>query len=1279
MLSTLNHYLWGESVCAEVLDRVTFTINGKPYTINSKTCPVDTSLNTFIRNNVLLRGTKFMCLEGGCGACTVYVERRDPITGEKVSIAVNSCLFLLFACHGLEITTIEGIGNRKDGYHPLQERLAQYNGSQCGMCSPGMVMTMYSLMKSKGGKVSVEDVENALGGNLCRCTGYRPILDAFKSMATQTEEVCADIEDFVKICPGSGRTCAGKCRIKDEKKQIKILFEDGKEWHKVYRLQEVLHILNQIGERPYMLVCGDTAHGVYRRCENLQVFIDCNSVEELHEVSLNDTTVSVGGNISLSKFMQILQEAAAMNPLFSYCKELAEHVDLVANPLVRNVASIAGNLSLKNQHHDFPSDIFLLLETVRAELSVVDPANQAVTVSPEEFVMSNAQNKIIRSVTLPALDPHVYVFKSYKIMARAQNAKAYTNAAFLLLFDNTKSIIKSAQICFGNISPTFVHAEQTERFLEGKNLFNNDTLQAAIETLKCELKPDWVLPEASAEYRKNLAISLFYKFVLNIAPQTQIKPQYKSGQILLERPLSSGQHSFDTYEKYWPLTKDVPKLEGIAQCSGEAEYINDIPPFPGELFAAFVGATVLNSKIARIDPSEALKMSGVVGFFTASDIPGANSFTPQVLGFPEVEEILCSGEVRFYGQPVGIIVAETFEIANNAVKWVEIRYEQLLDREIYPTLEEAINNASEGHRCSETAEMVGEEFSTADIRDTQYIKGRVELAGQAHFPLENQTCICVPKENGMEVYPATQWMGVNQVAIAQMLKIPQNHVDIYVRRLGGSFGSKVSRSGLTACGAALAAHLTNRPVRFPLTMEANMEITGKRYGCISDYQVHVDQNGRIIKLSNYFAHDSGISFNEPIANTFILFFPNCYESKAWKIIGKMVKTDVPKNTWCRAPGTTESIATVETIIENIAHATGKDPLEVRFANMPKDSRMRSLIPDFLKSVEYESRKRSVDLFNANNRWKKRGIAWIPEKYLHTYHGIFNALVSIYQGDGTVVVTHGGIEMGQGVNTKVAQVIASTLGISLEMVCVKPSTSWTSANVDPSGGSVSSESVCYASSEACKTLLERMKPIREKFPQATWLQLIQLCSADSVDLTVNFMFKATDVKPYYLWSLCCTEVEIDILTGNILIRRMDVQQDTGESMSPGIDLGQIEGAITMGLGYYLAEELIYNDTNGQLLTNRTWNYKIFGANDIPVDFRINFLKGSSNPCGVLRAKTTSEPPLVLSVVVLFALRNALRSARRDAGLPDDWIPLGTASTPEKIFLKAGNFTDQYLLN
>ncbi|KAL9703064.1 hypothetical protein quinque_006582 [Culex quinquefasciatus] len=1280
MFSSLGSYIWASPEAQSPIEKVTFTINKKTFEVNSSTIPVDTSLNTFIRQHAHLTGTKFMCLEGGCGACVVNVSGPHPVTKKRTTLAVNSCLLSVLACHGLDILTVEGLGNKADGYHPAQLRLAHFNGTQCGYCTPGMVMSMYSLLEAKEGRVTMAEVEDSFGGNICRCTGYRSILDAFKSLAVDANEklldACRDIEDLGKVCPKSGQVCAGSCPTAGEAQQpIRMIFADQREWHKVCNVSEIFTIFSQIGEKPYMLVAGNTAHGLFRRSDQLQVFIDVNSVYDLHTFAL-DEKLTIGANVSLAEFITILKTTANRNSKFSYCADLADHIGKVANTTVRNIGTIAGNLMIKNKHNKFPSDCFLVLDAIGATVTIAESNEVSFSVNVQDFIETNMTKKVIKNVALPALDPTVFVFKSFKVMPTVQNARAYVNGAFLIKFNASKDRVESARICFGGINPKFTHAVATENLLIGKNLFDNNTLQAALGTLANELDPDWILPDTSIEYRKNLAVSLFYKFVLSIVTEDgrfPLRPAYKSGGQMLQRPLSSGKQSFDTIEKNWPLTKYVPKIEALPQTTGEAQFINDLAPQPGELFAAVVLATEVHSKIVGLDASDALKLPGVELFYSAKDIPGVNNFATAKLQLSEVEEIFCSGEVLFHGQAVGIILAETFELAQKAAKLVRISYEKVSDRPVYATVKMITDNDNRDRFVESATKKSGE------LSATKIVKGRLELAGQYHYHMETQTCICVPLEDGLDVYSSTQWMDLVQIAIADSLLIPMNSINVRVRRLGGSFGGKALRATQVACACALAAHLSRRTVRLVLPMETNMAMIGKRIGNIADYNVEVDQNGKIIKLENDFIQDYGNSINDTIEYLIYRFFASCYDSKGWKNTGKSVKTDAPTNTWCRAPGSTEAIAMVENIMEHIAHETGLCPLDVRMINLQKDHKMHQLLPQFRKDVEYDSRKLAIEDFNASNRWKKRGIAIVPAQFLTEFLGTLNAIVSIFYGDGTVSVTHGGIEMGQGINTKVAQVTAFVLGIPLEKVSVKPSVSFTSPNSFGTGGSITSEAVSYAVKKACEMLLDRMKPIRKDNPNATWETIVQKSYAKHIDLCAEAAFSQLDIPEYLIPALGCAEIEVDILTGNVQVLRYDILEDVGESLSPGIDVGQIEGALVMGIGYYLTEALVYDIKNGALLTNRSANYKPPGAKDIPVDFRINFLRGSSNPLGVLRSKATAEPPFNTTVVVLFALRNALRSARKDAGLPDVWIPLGAPTTPDKILLLAGNTIDQYLLN
>lgn len=339
--------------------------------------PLDTSLNTFIRDHAHLKGTKFMCLEGGCGACIVTLKGVHPVTKVQTTWAVNSCTQSVYSCHGLDVITIEGIGSKKTGLHGLQKRLADFNGTQCGFCSPGMVMNMFSLMESKGGKVTMAEVENSFGGNICRCTGYRPILDTFKSFAVDADEslkkMCQDIEDFngTKSCPKSGQPCTGKCSAAEKvncNQPLSFVFEDEREWHKVFDLKQLFNVMGTIKYRPYQLVAGNTGHGIYRRSADLKVFVDITDVPELKSYNVKDDKLELGGCITFTESIDILKKVAGEHKGFRYLNEIARHFDLIGNVAVRNSGTLAGNLSLKYANLEFSSDLFIIMAAVGAKI-----------------------------------------------------------------------------------------------------------------------------------------------------------------------------------------------------------------------------------------------------------------------------------------------------------------------------------------------------------------------------------------------------------------------------------------------------------------------------------------------------------------------------------------------------------------------------------------------------------------------------------------------------------------------------------------------------------------------------------------------------------------------------------------------------------------------------------------------------------------------------------------------------------------------------------------------
>lgn len=294
---------------------------------------------------------------------------------------------------------------------------------------------------------------------------------------------------------------------------------------------------------------------------------------------------------------------------------------------------------------------------------------------PSDFINVSMRRKVIGKIILPALD-NTYVFRSYKVMNRAQNANGYLNAAFLLQFNENKDSVISAKICYGGVSQDFTHAEKAEKFLVGKNIYNNDVLQQVCSKIHAEVQPEVKLPPASDEYRKNLAVSLFYKFVLKTAPNGTVDQKYIKGSEVLKREVSKASQEFEYIESRSKLYKKIPKVEADIQCTGEAQYINDLPPQHSELFAAFILGDKVNGIVENVDGTEALKLKGVVACYSAKDIPGLNNFMPLCFdGFNyDVEEVFCSKKLLYNGQPVGIILAETFDLAYRARDLVKVEY-----------------------------------------------------------------------------------------------------------------------------------------------------------------------------------------------------------------------------------------------------------------------------------------------------------------------------------------------------------------------------------------------------------------------------------------------------------------------------------------------------------------------------------------------------------------------------------------------------------------------------
>ncbi|XP_067671007.1 uncharacterized protein [Haliotis asinina] len=1244
-----------------------------------------TSLNDYIRDTAGLRGTKVMCREGGCGCCAVTVTLNDVSSGQNSSFSINSCLCPLYSADGWQITTVEGIGSRKDGYHPIQDRIAKFNGSQCGYCTPGMVMNMYGLLHENPTPTQ-QNVEDQFDGNICRCTGYRPILDAMKSFAADSKiPQCIDIEDLNKnLCPRTGMACGAK--------GLEMCLGE-QSWYRPETLKDMAGIIMENQGKKVRLLYGNTASGVYKDDGPFSVYIDLHHIKDLYQIQVTDTSMQFGSNLSLSKLIDILVLKKSEKG-YAYFSAIVSHLRKIGNVLLRNAGSWAGNVMIKHAHPEFPSDVFTVMEAVGAHIAVVDCADGVVKSYPLLSLINeiDMKNKLIVSLELFKQDEK-YKLISYKVMPRSQNAHAYVNAGFQIQIDAWKfKVLKKPSLVFGGINRNLIHANKTEDLLNGKTLTDGVVLRSALDCLASELAPsdDHVL--ASVQYRRNLAVNLLYKCILELCGakhQTRV-----SGPLSIERPLSSGVQEFQEKKADWPLKEPMPKLASHAQASGEAEFVNDIPSSSQELAGAFVVTSQGPATIQNIDTSRAMRLPGVVDYVSVKDITGVNNRAPSLSMIPFApEELFCSGKVLFAGQPVGLILAETQAAADEAVKKVDITYTDV--RTPILTLDDAIEK--ESFFANPLVEHRLGDPETAMKKCSKTLSGRTRSGTNYHFYMENQVTVCVPSEERLDVYSSTQSSELTQGAVSMVTGLPMNNIVVTVPRLGGSFGGKALCSIPIAAAAGVAAYKTKKPVRIAVDMSTNMKMSGKRFPVLAKYDVGFDEAGRVHVVSVDVYCDSGCSPNSAFFfNEIMMTLDQGYYIPNWRIKVIACKTDKPTNTSMRAPGPLPAGLIIESVLEHVARHLSRNALEIKELNLYKigqtDLRgheltyctLRKLWTDLQQWADVARRQNEVNSFNKANQWKKRGLTMTPVKYGLVYMGPGHTVdVAIYARDGTVTVVQGGVEMGQGLFTKVAQAVAMTLGIPVSKVKVLPNQSHTTANSFLTGGSTASETSVMSALKCCEILKERMAPIRDANPEFDWETLVKTCDLAGIELTAKH--KSTPKKKegpgefhYFTYCVGVTEVELDVLTGENQVRRVDILFDCGESLNPTIDIGQIEGAYVMGLGNLLTENIIYDPETGAVLTDGTWEYKPPTTKDIPVDIRIKMLPDAPNPYGVKASKATGEPPIVLATGALFALKQAMEAARFDLTSNKEFQPTVAPYTVERLMLGCGVHVDKLVL-
>ncbi|XP_042858609.1 indole-3-acetaldehyde oxidase-like [Penaeus japonicus] len=1282
-------------------DKVTFTINGKQHEVGAD-ASADTSLSSYLHAQHL-RGTRVTCGTGGCGSCMVLVTRPDPDSGDRTSYSALSCLIPVLGCDGWEVTTVEGLGNRFQGYHAIQDRLVEHYGTQCGYCSPGMVMSMFG-MTQENSSWTESDVEGILDANLCRCTGYRPIVEAFKSVTVQ------DIEDSHTLsCPRTGQPCKGRCSVRSadtkassrskpgEKPESRLIQLKEATWYQPASLEELYGILHDLPQgAKYRFVCSDTGKAIFRDEGPHSILISTTSIPELSRVATAPSGVVFGANVSLSRIMSELSTAAQSLSGFGFVREIVGLWRRVGGTALRNMGSWAGNLAMKMAHRDFPSDVFVSLMAAGAVVKSGSPygGDKEHTLDHLLDLDLEAERRVLLELRLPPMADDV-AFRLFKIAPRNANVHAYMNAAFRMRVDsaNAHTVIGRPMIIFGGINAEFLHAWGAEAALEDQSLEDEAVLQTAFKALRDEILPDNLPENPSAQYRIDLGQTLLYKTILGIVGDFA-DPSVAGGASDLERPLASGRQSYDQNPDRWPLSKPVAKVEGHIQCSGEAEFVADMPALCEELSGCFVTSTQANARIVGVDASAALAIPGVEGFVGIEDVTGVNNI--QVLQWPYPEPLFPEERTSYYGQPLGLIVAKTAELSKQGAAAVVVTYEDIQA----PVL--TIQEAQQLPPPSPQADpFVEGDVEAGFAASTHVFEGGVGHDWQYHFYMENQATLAIPTDDGLDVFTASQWAIETQRSIGQVLGVPDNTVNVSVKRIGGGFGGKTTRGNIVATATCLAARKVRKPVRTVLDMATCMTMLGGRDPFWSTYKVGVDAEGRLQAVQATMTSDAGYVNVDPNNSTAPPCVPSCYTCPNWEITPATVLTNTPNNTWTRTPGSTEGITLMETILEHVAVALDLDPLLVRRRNLMPDGSFRHVgkgvfrlrcgmggrdavaIPDEVKvsknmigdmltqlmtSADVEDRKQKVKDFNKTHLWKKRGLSVMTMMWPHVVPLIYpmNSLVTINQRDGSVAVSHGGTELGQGMNTKVVQVVAYELGCPMDVVAVKPSTSHANANSQCTNGALGSYMVSYSVSEACKKLRARLDAVKEALGRdaVSWQELIEEAATKGVDICERYWNGPGEVQSYPVFGVCCSEVELDVLTGQFLVLRTDILEDAGTSMSPLVDVTQVEGGFVMGQGLFTSERPIYDPISGRRISDGTWHYQVPTAHDIPADFRVSLLSNTPNPIGVLDSKATSEPAVPLSYTVLMALRDAVASARADGGT-SGWFNIEAPFTVEKL--------------
>lgn len=735
--------------------------------------------------------------------------------------------------------------------------------------------------------------------------------------------------------------------------------------------------------------------------------------------------------------------------------------------------------------------------------------------------------------------------------------------------------------------------------------------------------------------------------------------------------------------------------------SGEAVYVDDWLEFPNQLHVYARMSERAHARIVRIDTSPCYQIPGVAIAITAKDVPGQLDIGAVMPGDP----LLADGKVEFIGQPVIAVAADSLETARQAAMAAVIEYEDL-----EPVLD-VVEALHKKHFVLESHTHRRGDSASALAGAPRRLTGSLHIGGQEHFYLETQVSSVMPTEDGgMIVYTSTQNPTEVQKLVAEVLGVPMNKIVIDMRRMGGGFGGKETQAAGPACLCAVIAHLTGRPTKMRLPRMEDMTMTGKRHPFYVEYDVGFDDDGLLHGIEIDLAGNCGYSpdLSGSIVDRAMFHSDNAYYLGDATINGHRCKTNLASNTAYRGFGGPQGMVAIEEIMDAVARELGKDPLEVRKRNYygkternvthyyqtVEHNMLEEMTAELEASSDYAKRREDIRAFNAASPILKKGLALTPVKFGISFTASFlnqaGALVHIYT-DGSIHLNHGGTEMGQGLNTKVAQVVAEVFQVDIERIQITATNTDKVPNTSPTAASSGADLNGKAAQNAAQTIKQRLVEfaarkwqifeedvefkngqVRLRDHYISFEELIQQAYFGQVSLSSTGFYRTPKIyydrsqargRPFYYFAYgaACSEVIVDTLTGEYKMLRSDILHDVGASLNPAIDIGQVEGGFVQGLGWLTMEELVWND-KGKLMTNGPASYKIPAVADMPLDLRVKLVENRKNPEDtVFHSKAVGEPPFMLGISVWCAIKDAVASLADYRAQPQIDAP----ATPERV--------------